>query len=235
MEAERQYRGQLRTRGSVSSVNLTGWGAPELAPPRGARVFVRSHASTLGASPLSAERAVRLAAIAFASASVTGSTTSRALASAIPAYNLDVLDPAQAPDPHLARTREAASFAVILRALDEEEIEDGTSHPAESLLRGHLDRYRAGDFAQQLKAQASSTRAAALLRLFGRSERVPPHQRQSLLRWALRSPDVELRDAAVQAAENWEDAALVPLLQEHEEPVPWLGAYKAAVARELQS
>lgn len=51
----------------------------------------------------------------------------------------------------------------------------------------------------------------------------------------LGQPSVEIRDAAVQAAESWGDRQVVDVLQNHEYPEPRLTDYVANVIRDLSS
>jgi hypothetical protein len=78
-------------------------------------------------------------------------------------------------------------------------------------------------------------RCAALLRLLSRVSQLDAEQRRSVVRRGLASNSVEIRDAAVQAAETWEDAALAELLRQHRDPVSWLSDYAERVAFDLES
>ena len=77
--------------------------------------------------------------------------------------------------------------------------------------------------------------AASLLRCLSReSEFVGDAAwRSDFVRDALGLSDVQLRDAAMQAAENWGDSAMIEVLQEHTENVQWLDAYRKDVIADL--
>ena len=57
--------------------------------------------------------------------------------------------------------------------------------------------------------------------------------RSELVRDALDLDDVEIRDAAVQAAELWGDRDMLPVLKSHSEPEPWLRDYICDVIDDL--
>jgi hypothetical protein len=59
--------------------------------------------------------------------------------------------------------------------------------------------------------------------------------RTCILRQTLRSPSVEVRDAAVQAAELWADSDSLRCLREQRETTPWLADYIKKVVRDLES
>jgi hypothetical protein len=76
-------------------------------------------------------------------------------------------------------------------------------------------------------------RAASVLRLLGRVDEVSPSLRAKLVTEGLASPSIEFRDAAVQAAELWDDADLATTLLNHKETTSWLAEYIGNVARNL--
>jgi hypothetical protein len=147
--------------------------------------------------------------------------------------------PVQANYPNAA-PRDAFTHAV-LRSLEEESIEDGYLHSAESLLEKSLTTYKSDApqwiqkmFHDQLERRPSV--AAALLICLGRLNpaMVQPWAGQ-LARSALAHSRAEVRDAAVHAFEIWEDESALPLLQAHveREPVPWVASYARQVIAEL--
>jgi len=65
-----------------------------------------------------------------------------------------------------------------------------------------------------------------VLRCLGRLDNpLTEEWRASLVEAALASPDVEVRDAAAQAAELWNDERSHEVLRQHNETEPWLRAY----------
>lgn len=123
------------------------------------------------------------------------------------------------------------AFVTALRAsLSEQPLEDGMAHPAEEIL-GQALRSAAADNvlcsleAWVLRSQESGL-VADLLQCLGRRE--PPGTaswRSRLVRRALASKSIQVRDAAIGAAESWGGAEMGTVLRSHEEHVPWLREY----------
>jgi len=116
----------------------------------------------------------------------------------------------------------------ICARLDQEPLEDGVTNSAEAVvqqaLSGSAEQQEA--FARLAETERSPEPAAAFLRLAGRVGRSAGGDwRRSLVRAALGSSSVMLREAAVEAIEQWEDKELLPLLRAHTESVSWLKAY----------
>lgn len=125
----------------------------------------------------------------------------------------------------------------IKAALESAPLEDGYSHFAEILLekaiRGNGDR--AGDWLVGVLSSQSRNDVfkAELLRLLSRLKPFTSTWRVDVIRLGLSSSSVEIRDAAVQAAESWEEAEAIQLLQAHQEPCDWLADYISRVIRDL--
>ena len=117
-------------------------------------------------------------------------------------------------------------------------LEDGMSHPAEEIIgealrstedKPVLDWFRTFS----LDAERPSF-AASVLRCLGRQ--TPPGTdswRTELVRGGLAVDDVEIRDAAVQAAESWGDRSLADVMKAHREAEPWLREYIENVISDL--
>ena len=76
--------------------------------------------------------------------------------------------------------------------------------------------------------------AASVLRCLGRQEDLGISSwRSELVRDALALDDVEIRDAAVQAAELWGDKGILPVLKSHSEPEIWLRDYICDIINDL--
>lgn len=124
----------------------------------------------------------------------------------------------------------------LLAMIAAEPVEDGVVHPAETTLSSFM-KHSGSRLIQQWLTQGISSEpsgSAALLRLLGRCSEIEAQFQAWLLDRALSSPSVDLRDAAVQAAESWGNPGLVSLLVRHEEAVPWLARYQASVIQELE-
>ena len=152
-------------------------------------------------------------------------------------------------------------LADLVVALDEEPLEDGITHRAEQTIGGHLHLVVQIDPKQLIGRlfQENPELCASIVRCLGRCpiaawpeprlssspiegwpvgadsspERRSTDWRQELLRQSLASSDVLLRDAAIQAAEEWEDPSLLPVLREHDESQLWLREYLDAVVADI--
>ena len=139
----------------------------------------------------------------------------------------------------LVEDREQTRLAVELRATFEADpLEDGMNHPAEQIiskaLRSTEDK-RVLDWLRAFSLDAAHPSfAASVLRCLGRQ--VNPGTgswRARLVRDGLTMDDVEIRDAAVQAAELWGDPDMQNVLESHSEPEPWLRNYIRDVIDDL--
>ena len=115
-------------------------------------------------------------------------------------------------------------------AFEEEPLEDGIHHPAEEIIADALKGVEDSKVLTWLKSfSLDSTRAsvaASVLRCLGRQKHPGTERwRVGLLRDGLVAKDVEIRDAAVQAAELWGDRGIRTILLAHSEPEPWLREY----------
>lgn len=125
----------------------------------------------------------------------------------------------------------------IRAAIEADPVEDGYLHPAEVFLEELLrvSGQNAGDWLIDVLSgrRWNGSLAAGLLRLSSRQKPLTKEWRLRVIQLALSSPNIELRDAAVQAAEAWEDPGAVQLLQAHTEPCAWLSDYVWRVIRDL--
>ncbi len=128
----------------------------------------------------------------------------------------------------------------LYAAFDSEVLEDGMAHPADDVLENALSL---GDD-QPLLAWLSEVSldagrpsfAASLLRCLGR--RTDPGTavwRADLVCKALVVKNVQIRDAAVQAAEHWADSDLISVLEGHDESEQWLAQYIDMVVNDLKT
>ena len=74
---------------------------------------------------------------------------------------------------------------------------------------------------------------ADLLRLLSRQKPFTGDWRLRVIQIGLSSQNIELRDAAVQAAESWEDPGVIELLKSHKENCAWLADYISRVLQDL--
>ena len=80
---------------------------------------------------------------------------------------------------------------------------------------------------------AEPTFAASILRCLARQRPGTSRWRADLITSALALESVEIRGAAVQAAESWRDREVVAVLRRHDESVGWLGEYITDVLEDL--
>lgn len=123
-------------------------------------------------------------------------------------------------------------------AFDDVPLEDGMHHPAEGIIADALTGTENSDVLTWLKAFSLDSRhaslAASVLCCLGRQEHPGTERwRAGLVRDGLVARDVEIRDAAVQAAELWGDRGIRTILLAHSEPEPWLRDYVRDVADDL--
>ena len=130
-------------------------------------------------------------------------------------------------------------FATKLWAsFEDNPFEDGMDHPAEGIiaeaLRSAKDQ-RVLEWLRTFCTDASQPSfAASVLRCLARYDHAGTASwRVGLVRDGLAIDSVEIRDAAVQAAESWGDADLLDVLGLHSEPEPWLRQYISDVIDDL--
>jgi len=119
-----------------------------------------------------------------------------------------------------------------------EPVEDGMEHPAEEIIGEALrsqEAERVLDWLRDFCTDAAQPSfAASTLRCLGRHDYVGTTSRRvGLVRDSLAMDSVEIRDAAVQAAESWADSDFVEVLRSHTEPEPWLQQYIFDVVDDL--
>jgi hypothetical protein len=136
--------------------------------------------------------------------------------------------------PHARFPNELDSIAAINALIDDDSVNDGYTHPAESMLDEHIEQFGAAGLIEHAFITASPIRAADLIRLLGRIPEIEVELRRMVVERGLASPHVVVRDAALQAAETWEDDSLVILLRDHRDVIPWLNEYVEKIVRGLR-
>ena len=140
------------------------------------------------------------------------------------------------PEP-TAHEEESKFQSRLLASIDLEAVEDGYSHPAEAIIEEAfaVSGEAAERWTESIVVSAGPASAAAVLKCLGRLDSPGSERwRVDLIRNALISPDVEVRDAAVQGAELWGSEALAGVLKAHSEKVPWLADYIRRVICDIQ-
>ena len=123
-------------------------------------------------------------------------------------------------------------------AFETELLEDGMHHKAEDIIGQALQSGEDQRILEWLRDFSLDTAqpvfAASVLRCLGRQEYPGTSSwRSELVRDALALDDMEIRDAAVQAAELWGDRDILPVLKSHSEPELWLRDYISHVIDDL--
>ena len=124
-------------------------------------------------------------------------------------------------------------------AFETEPLEDGMHHEAEEIIEQVLQSGEDPRILNWLKDfsldDMQPAFAASVLRCLGRQEYLGTSSwRSELVRDALALDDVEIRDAAVQAAESWDDPHILPVLKSHSESESWLRDYISDVIDDLR-
>lgn len=128
--------------------------------------------------------------------------------------------------------------AAMRNAFDAEPVEDGVSHPAEDVVEAAVGISAAAlDWLGEFVLDAGSPSfGASTLRCLSRLDLGTDAWRVRLVRDALANEDVQVRDAALQAAEAWGGVELLRALAAHlsSEPVDWLRAAMQDVVESLR-
>ena len=139
-----------------------------------------------------------------------------------------------------ASPRERTQLSNTLHAaFDADPLEDGMDHPAEQIIARAMQSTEDQHLLDWLRAfsldAAQPGFAASVLRCLGRYQHPGTASwRTGLVREGLELDDVEIRDAAVQAAESWGSSDVVDVLAAHDEPEPWLRDYIRDVVNDLK-
>ena len=111
-------------------------------------------------------------------------------------------------------------------------------HPAESVITAVLDSEDRDTVLRSIRSfcldSSNPAFAAAVFVCVARQPGVGTARwREELVRGGLAVDEVEVRDAAMQAAEYWADSGLLHVLSAHSEPVGWLDEYRRGVMDDL--
>ena len=116
--------------------------------------------------------------------------------------------------------------------------EGGFDHRSEDTLRQALTTYNQAEVLDWLSQICNNrhkpTLAASAIRSLSNLEKPGnPRWRLRLIKHTLKSSSTDVRDAAIQAVEKWQEHRLVGLLQRHEDPIDWLHQYAQGVIQDL--
>ena len=135
-------------------------------------------------------------------------------------------------------SRQAQLLYRLRAAFESEPFEDGMDHPAEQIIKRALqssENQQVFDWFENFSLDMGHPSfAASILRCLGRQTNLGTSSwRARLVRKTLAVGNVEIRDAAVQATESWNDPELVEILRSHNETEPWLYEYILSVINDL--
>ena len=129
--------------------------------------------------------------------------------------------------------------AALKATFEAEPLEDGIDHPAEQIIGQALQSVETFHILACLEALSVDAEhpgfSASVLRCLSRLRPGTSAWRAGVVRTALGVDDVEMRDAALQAAESWGGADIRDVLLGHVEAVPWLRAYIQDVVDDLRA
>ena len=123
--------------------------------------------------------------------------------------------------------------------LETEPLEDGMAHQAEdTLLRtiGRIGEPTVLDTVEESLADENNPvlAAALIICLSGLDQPVgTPEWRAHPVAQAPRSKNLQIRDAAVQAAEHWQDPGLLTVLRQHHDDFAYMNQYVRGVIQDL--
>ena len=129
----------------------------------------------------------------------------------------------------------AALLSQLQADLDGEALEDGADHPARETLERALGRENRGEVLEFAALEDPPAFAASLLRWLSDLEpQGSPAWQGNLLRRALGSGEVAVREAGIQLVERWRGRRLVKLLRQHRDDREWLQEHAQRVLRDLE-
>ena len=125
-----------------------------------------------------------------------------------------------------------------MAAFEAEPLEDGMDHSGEYVIAAALESEDPDVVLRWIRSFClESTMPAFAAGVLLSVARLPgvgtAGWRGELVRGGLAADDVELRDAAMQAAEHWGAPGLRRILSAHSEPVGWLDEYRRGVMDDL--
>lgn len=126
----------------------------------------------------------------------------------------------------------------LQNAFEHEPLEDGILHAAEDIIREALQSPHRRDVLEWVRSFALDTEdpvfAASTLRCLARVRSLGvPDWRAKLVQAGLMMDNIQMRDAAIQAAETWGDKEMLGVLQAHAESNSWLRSYVEDVISDL--
>ena len=130
---------------------------------------------------------------------------------------------------------QVALYNELYRAFENEPFESGITHSIEQIIEHALmDSCTLDWFIEFCTDESHPAFASVVLRCLGHLPDVGHKSwRDELICISLESSDVEIRDAAVQAAESWGGEGIIEILKAHQEPETWIREYIEDVINDL--
>ena len=119
-------------------------------------------------------------------------------------------------------------------------VENGINHPGQIIIEEALQSTDEQYVLDWLKLFSLDTLhphfATSVLKCLGRQEQPGTVSwRVAIIREALSADAVDIRDAAIQAAESWGGMEMLNILQQHNDSVPWIQKYVQKVIKDLSA
>ena len=138
-----------------------------------------------------------------------------------------------APDP-----KESLKYELQAK-FEHQPLQDGMNHLADGTLREATLQLDEADLHPWLREfctdAAHPAFASDTLKCMARLTPVvgTPTWRANLVEDVLQNLDLQMRDAAVQASEHWQDRQIIDVLRKHRDPDAWIQRYIEGVLRDL--
>jgi len=121
---------------------------------------------------------------------------------------------------------------MLQKLVEAQHVESLVSHPGETLLQNMLRIYEEKRVAEAIFVIDDAPAVAQIVLLLARCKLNDAASRAYVVSSGLKSSNICVRDAAVVAAELWDDIECIKLLAMHEESVAWLSSYIADVVKQ---
>jgi hypothetical protein len=125
----------------------------------------------------------------------------------------------------------------IIESLRRYSWEPGMTHPCERDLASYIELFGGigVDILQMEALRVGAATYADVIKVLSHSSLVTLEHRRLIVSRGLADEDIQVRDAAITAAENWEGTDLADLLAAHDEKEGWLREYMERVIVNLRS
>lgn len=126
------------------------------------------------------------------------------------------------------------TFLELFFSLKEVPVEDGVTHGGEKLVAAILREHGEHALADRTLGIDEDSTKAYVMQLIGRVNVPSTEVRRRLVSEGLASKDIQIRDAALQMVEDWEDPECLDLLRGHKDPDDVLQGYAREIIAGLE-